>query len=60
MVNATAAPITLGGYKVYSASFDAGDGYRIDNTTGVATGNEEETLYMVTSGQRYNDRCCFE
>ena len=26
-------------------------GYRNDNTSGVAVGNEEETLYMVTSGQ---------
>ena len=35
-------------------------GYRVANTTGVAKGNEPETLYMVTSGQYVNDGCCFE
>lgn len=37
-----------------------GMGYRVANTTGVAKGNEPETLYMVTSGQYVNDGCCFE
>jgi hypothetical protein len=60
MVNASRAPISIGGSRVYSAFFEGGDGYRIDNTTGMAKGNEEETLYMVTSGQRFNDGCCFE
>jgi hypothetical protein len=32
----------------------------LDNTTGVAVGNEEETLYMVTSGAHYNALCCFD
>lgn len=35
-------------------------GYRIDNTTGVAKGNDPETLYMVTSGRHINDGCCFD
>lgn len=60
MVNATAAPTSLGGHKVYGAYFEAGDGYRVDNTSGIATGNDPETLYMVTSGQRFNGGCCFE
>lgn len=34
-------------------------GYRIDKTKGVATGNEPETIYMVTSGSHYNSGCCF-
>ncbi len=33
---------------------------RNDNTTGVAKGDEPETLYMVTSGQHYNAGCCFD
>lgn len=37
-----------------------GDGYRIDKTRGVATGNEEESMYMVTSGRRFNGNCCFD
>jgi hypothetical protein len=37
-----------------------GVGYRNDTTTGVATGDEPETLYMVASGQHYNEGCCFD
>ena len=47
-VNASRLPTLLGGKKVYGAYFEGGMGYRIDNTTGIARGNEPETLYMVT------------
>ena len=30
--------------------FDPGYGYHVDNTTGIATGNEEESIYAVMSG----------
>jgi len=53
-VNATRHAITAGGHKVYAAFFEGGQGYRIDATKGVATGNDPETLYMVTSGTHYN------
>ena len=33
---------------------------RNDNTTGVAKGDEPETLYMVASGRHYNEGCCFD
>ena len=46
--NATRLPTLLGGKKVYGAFFEGGMGYRKDNTTGIARGNEAETLYMVT------------
>jgi hypothetical protein len=59
-VNATRLRLTLGGSPVYGAYFEAGNGYRIDNTSGVATGNEEETIYMVTSGTHFSRACCFE
>eukprot|EP00041_Stephanoeca_diplocostata_P011945 m.198353 g.198353 ORF g.198353 m.198353 type:complete len:334 (-) comp18743_c0_seq3:431-1432(-) len=59
-VNASADRLTIGGHPVYSAYFENGDGYRIDNTTGIATGDEAETIYMVTSGTHYNNRCCFD
>ena len=39
---------------------EVGVGYRIDNTTGIAKGDEPETLYMVTSGQHFNAGCCFD
>ena len=59
-VNATADPLTIGGHRAYSAYFEGGMGYRRDKTRGVATGDEAETVYMVTSGTHYNDRCCFD
>ena len=32
-------------------------GYRIDETVGVAKGNDPETLYMVTDGTHVNEGC---
>ena len=52
--------IVNGTYHVYGALFEQGNGYRLDKTKGIATGNEEETIYMVTSGKYYNNRCCFD
>jgi len=59
-VNATRLPVTASGNAVYGAYFEGGMGYRIDNTNGIATGNEPETLYMVTSGKHVNGGCCFD
>jgi hypothetical protein len=58
--NAAAEKLTVGGHPVYAAYFEGGMGYRINHGNGVATGDEAETLYMVTSGKHYNDRCCFD
>ena len=49
-----------GGADVYAAFFEAGNGYRNDATRGVATGNDAEVIYMVTSGVHYNGGCCFD
>lgn len=60
-VDAMKHPIYLNGTRrVYGMWFEQGDGYRNDKTKGVATGNAEESMYMVTSGQRFNDECCFD
>jgi hypothetical protein len=59
-VDAAAHPISLNGTQVYGAWFVAGNGYRIDKTKGIAIGNEEESMYMVTSGKRFNGECCFD
>jgi non-reducing end alpha-L-arabinofuranosidase len=59
-VDATKLKLTLGGREVYGAYFQGGMGYRRDNTTGVATGNEPETILMVTAGAHYNNGCCFD
>ena len=58
--NATKDPTRVGGHAVYSAYFEGGMGYRIDNATGTAVGDEAETIYAVLSGSHYNDRCCFD
>ena len=50
-------PNATGGHKHATA---VGVGYRNDTTTGVATGDEPETLYMVASGQHYDKGCCFD
>lgn len=57
-VNASRHPIFVSGNKVFGASFEGGMGYRAVNTRGVATGNDAEVIYMVTSGKEYNDGCC--
>lgn len=53
-------PIHLGGRKVYGMSFDGGMGYRNNHTSGVATGAQPESTYMVTSATHTNNRCCFD
>jgi len=67
--NATALKTTVGGHTVYGAYFEhgrgpgrahSGTGYRCDNTSAVAKNDDPETIYMVTSGKRYNAGCCFD
>ena len=58
-VNATRHPITINGSKAYGAYFETGMGYRALNTSKVATGNDPETIFMVTSGTHLNQMCCF-
>ena len=56
--NAPADPLFVDGHGVYSAYFEGGMGFRNQATTGVATGDEPETIYMVTSGTHFNGACC--
>ena len=57
LVNASRLRITVGdGVPVYGMYFDPGFGYHQDNTTGIALGNDEESLYAVMSGDHYNSR----
>ena len=60
VVNASRHPIVAGGKDVYGMWFDAGFGYHVDNTTGVATGNDPESIYAVMSGTHFNGGCCFD
>lgn len=59
-VNASRHPIKLAGHNVYGAWFDPGMGYRNDNTSGMAVGDEPESMYGVFGGGHYNDMCCFD
>lgn len=59
-VNATRHPISVGGNSAYGAYFEGKMGYRIDRTSGVATGDMEQTIYMVTRGDHVNAGCCFD
>lgn len=65
---ADALPTTLGGQRVYgvhvvgSPSWTSPGqvGYRNTKTTGIAKGDNPETMYMVTDGTYYNGSCCFD
>jgi hypothetical protein len=73
---ADALPLMMGGHKVYGIKVvpdsngactpppgSEGTGYRLDKTTGIPTGDDAETEYMVTSGAmeaHANSGCCFD
>jgi len=56
-VNASKYHLTASGHRVYAAYFEGQMGYRNDKTSGVATGNSAETIYMVVQGKHYNNLC---
>jgi non-reducing end alpha-L-arabinofuranosidase len=60
LANATAAPTTVGGHKAYGVYVAAGTGYRNNNTTGIATGDQPEGMYAIFDGTHYNGGCCFD
>ena len=62
LVDAMTHKITMGPKRVevYGMWFVPGFGYHVDNTTGIATGNDPESIYAVMSGKHYNGGCCFD
>jgi hypothetical protein len=50
----------VSGQTAYAAYFEGGMGYRNNKTSGIATGDKPESMYMVTSGKHFNDQCCFD
>ncbi|KAI6847631.1 putative alpha-L-arabinofuranosidase [Hortaea werneckii] len=60
LASATGAPVTLNGQKAYGVFISPGTGYRNDETTNVATGDEPEGMYAVFDGTHYNGGCCFD
>ena len=60
-VNASRLPATIGGNRIYGMFFEGnGQGYRRDDTSGVATGEGAETMYYVVDGTHFNGGCCFD
>jgi hypothetical protein len=60
LANATAAPTSVGGHKVYGVFVAPGTGYRNDHTSGIATGDGAEGEYAILDGTHYNGGCCFD
>ena len=60
LANATAAPAMVEGAKVYGVYIAAGDGYRDDSTSGIATGDAAEGEYAIFDGTHTNNGCCFD
>lgn len=52
--NATALMLKVGSHAVYAVYVTAGVAYRNDKAVSVATGDQPEGLYMVTSGKHVN------
>ncbi|HTJ69852.1 MAG TPA: alpha-L-arabinofuranosidase B [Actinospica sp.] len=59
--SATAQAISVYGQKAYALYINAGNAYWVNGSSnGVPTGSSPEAEYMVTSGQHYNAKCCFD
>ncbi len=54
------APVTLGGHKVYGVYIMPGMGFRNNNATGIAVGDEPEGIYYVIDGKHFDSGCCFD
>lgn len=57
---ATALKLNVGGHPVYALYTTSRCGYRNDSAKGLATGDQPEGMYMVTSGKHVSDQCCFD
>jgi hypothetical protein len=60
LADATAAPTTLNGHEAYGVYVAPGTGYRDNQTSGIATGDEPEGEYAIFDGTHYNGGCCFD
>jgi hypothetical protein len=60
LASAIGAPVTLNGQKAYGVFVSPGTGYRNNQATGTATGDEPQGMYAVLDGTHYNGACCFD
>jgi non-reducing end alpha-L-arabinofuranosidase len=58
--DATALPTRFSGHNAYGLHIVPGIGYRNNNATGTALGDNPETIYMVADGKFYGGGCCFD
>ena len=60
--DAKGGPIKLDGHTAYGIFVTSGSNvaYRNNATTGVATGNQAESMYAIVDGKRYSAWCCFD
>ena len=54
------APITISGHKAYGVYIMPGMGFRNNNASGIAIGDEPEGIYVVVDGAHYDSGCCFD
>ncbi len=57
---ANMAPITISGHKAYGVYIIPGMGFRDNNASGIAIGDEPEGIYDVVDGTHYDSGCCFD
>lgn len=57
---ANMAPITISGHKAYGVYIMPGMGFRNNNASGIAIGDEPEGIYYVVDGTHYDSGCCFD
>jgi non-reducing end alpha-L-arabinofuranosidase len=60
LANATSAPISVGGQKAYGVFVAPGTGYRNNNATGTASGDQAQGMYAIFNGTHFNGGCCFD
>ena len=60
--NAAEGKIIVSGHAVHGIFVTAYSNiaYRNNATTGIATGDKPESMYMVVDGKRSSDQCCFD
>ncbi len=58
--NATDLKTTASGHEVYGIRIRVGMGYRNDKATGTATGDQAETMYMLSSQNDLVNSCCYD
>jgi hypothetical protein len=53
-------PVTINGHKVYALYLKTHDGMRNNKCTGVATKDQDESVYVVADGTHAGGACCWD